>query len=146
MIAAEWAGTRDWMGKRCGKNTLADKHKFVIFALDRMDLCTTHRKGKGNGKGKRKGAKTPRDLGQPDTIINKRDVGTTLQLCGDRWSASGLMVTIQWEKSTKRRLEQSRRYYTNGGARSWPVQCPRSTTMLSTFSDNTTEKRTTWPT
>ena len=88
-IAAEWAGTKDWMGKRSGKNTLADKHKFVIFALDRMDLCTIHRKGKGNGKGTRKGSKTPRDLAQADTIINKRDVGTTLDLCGDRWSASG---------------------------------------------------------
>ena len=81
-IAAEWVGTKDWMGKRSGKNTLADRHKFVIFAFDRMDLCIIHRKGKGNGKGKRKGSKTPRDLAQADTIIKKRDVGTTLHLCG----------------------------------------------------------------
>ena len=65
------------------KRALADKNKFVTFALDSVKLSTAHRKEKGEERGRKVQEKTQRDLGPADTTIHTREEGPTLQLCGD---------------------------------------------------------------
>ena len=82
------------------KSALAEKTKFVTFALDSVKLCTVHRKEKGERNGKTNNGKTPRDLGPADTTIHAREEGPTGQL----WQGGGLMVNILWDRSTEDEL------------------------------------------
>ena len=79
-LVTEWAQNNDWMTNRSEKGTMEEKRNFVTFALDKMKLCTFHRKGKGTGKGKEKLSKVPRNLGPADTVVYVRPDCTTAQL------------------------------------------------------------------
>ena len=89
-LVTERAQNNDRVTKGSEKDTIEDKRNFATFALDKMKLCTYHRKGKGRGKGKKKLSKVPRNLGLAHLVENERPDCTTLLLCGDS------QVISQW--------------------------------------------------
>ena len=115
-IALEWGGEEDWMSAGKMKSTLANKYKFVTFALDSVKLSTVHQENKGDGKGKtvKEDTEGPGTRGHhhPHTCAE----GQVVQISGDsdatcKW-INGIFL---WDRSTEDELANYKRPCTHGG-------------------------------
>ena len=101
-VASEWAGREEWSSKRKRCLTAEDRRDFITFALQSVKPSTVHRSRFEDKKQLSADRKEPRLVETPDTSINTREEGPTVQQCGDSNVAeSGLIVIMLWDKNTE---------------------------------------------
>ena len=105
-VATDWAGKEGWRSERKKRGALADKTKFVTFAVNTVKRPTVHME-KGEGKENEVNEKTPRDLEPADTTIHTWKRGRQYSNVETvRWQVSGSTDNILWLQKYRGRIGQ----------------------------------------